>query len=100
MTDILFALPCVALAAYGLHLRRKRLARPCVLDPIDKIEWFAQQRRDRQPTEISPDSVVRQWRHRTHATESRHRGTCLLIIALRARVGGSSTGGRARDGQL
>jgi hypothetical protein len=70
MTGILFVLLWVALAAYGIHLCRKPPAPPCVLDPADKIEWFAQQRRDRHPDSIS-DSLPRQWRHGTQSAESR-----------------------------
>jgi hypothetical protein len=46
MADILAVLVCVTFAAYGVYLRRKRLSRPCVLDAVAKIEWFAQQSRE------------------------------------------------------
>lgn len=49
MIDVLFILLALASAGLGLYLRRKRLSRPCVLDPLDKIEWFAQQRRNSAP---------------------------------------------------
>jgi hypothetical protein len=52
MTDMLLVLLCVAVAASGLHGRRKRLARPDVVDPVEKIEWFTRQRRDRPSTEV------------------------------------------------